>query len=215
MDLQEVDRLAKKIWDYMLMNHQLKKSDCILVLGSHDIRVAERGAQLFLEGWAPLLIMSGGIGRLTQEFPKPEAEVFTDIAVKMGVPRDKIILENRSSNTSENILFTKKLLTDKGIDPRSFILVQKPYMERRAYATFMKRWPGKEVIVTSPQIPFEEYPNEKYPKEEVLNIVVGDLQRIKVYAEKGFAIPQEIPNYVSQAYEKLVQAGYTKHLIKD
>ncbi len=48
--------LAKKIWDYHHMGHKLKKSDCILVLGSHDLRVAERGAEIFLQGWAPLLI---------------------------------------------------------------------------------------------------------------------------------------------------------------
>ena len=51
--------LAEKIWHYHQMNHQLKKADAILVLCSHDKRVAETGAQLFLEGWAPLLIFAG------------------------------------------------------------------------------------------------------------------------------------------------------------
>ncbi|PIN72448.1 hypothetical protein COV22_03185, partial [Candidatus Woesearchaeota archaeon CG10_big_fil_rev_8_21_14_0_10_47_5] len=36
--------LAKKLWDYHHVNQSLEKSDCILVLGSHDLRVAERGA---------------------------------------------------------------------------------------------------------------------------------------------------------------------------
>ena len=40
--------LAKKLWDYHHMNHALEKADCIFVLGSHDLRVAERAAQLYL-----------------------------------------------------------------------------------------------------------------------------------------------------------------------
>ncbi len=52
----EVKRLARKIWNYHKLNQKLEEADCILVLGSHDIRVAKRGALLFLEGWAPLLV---------------------------------------------------------------------------------------------------------------------------------------------------------------
>jgi uncharacterized SAM-binding protein YcdF (DUF218 family) len=171
---------------------------------------------LFLEGWAPLLIYSGGVGRLTEGlWNKPEAEVFVDIAIKMGVPKDKILIENKSTNTGENIIFTMKLLKEKKLDLQSFIVVQKPYMERRAYATFKKHLPDKKIIVTSPQISFENYPNDKISKDDMINIMVGDLQRIKTYPEKGFQIPQEIPEDVWTAYEKLVEAGYCKHLIKE
>jgi uncharacterized SAM-binding protein YcdF (DUF218 family) len=216
MNQEEIDKAAKKLWNYHHMNNKLEKADCILVLGSHDTRIAERGAQLFLEGWAPLLIYSGGVGRLTEGlWNKPEAEVFVDIAIKMGVPKDKILIENKSTNTGENIIFTMKLLKEKKLDLQSFIVVQKPYMERRAYATFKKHLPDKKIIVTSPQISFENYPNDKISKDDMINIMVGDLQRIKTYPEKGFQIPQEIPEDVWTAYEKLVEAGYCKHLIKE
>jgi hypothetical protein len=43
--------------------------------------------------------------------------------------------------------------------------------------------------------------------------MVGDLQRIKVYPEKGFQISQDIPDDVWKAYEELVRLGYTKHLV--
>lgn len=214
MHQEEIDRAAKKLWDYHHMNNKLEKADCILVLGSHDTRIAERGAQLFLDAWAPLLIYSGGVGRLTEGlWNKPEAEVFADIAIKMGVPKEKILIENKSTNTGENIIFTMKLLKEKKLEPQSFIIVQKPYMERRAYATFKKHLPDKKIIVTSPQISFEDYPNEKISKDDMINIMVGDLQRIKTYPEKGFQIPQEIPEDVWTAYETLIEAGYDKHLI--
>jgi len=88
-------------------------------------------------------------------------------------------------------------------------------MERRTYATFKKIWPEKEFIVTSPQINFEDYPNNEISNKMVINIMVGDLQRIKVYPERGFQISQEIPKNVWEAYEKLVKCGFISHLIKD
>ncbi len=206
--------LAKKLWDYHCIKQSLEKADCILVLGSHDLRVAERGAKLYLQGWAPILIFSGGLGNLTKGvWREAEADKFATVAEKMGVPRSIMLIENKSTNTSENILFTQQLLKEKNIDPKSFIVVQKPYMERRSYATFKKHWPGKKLIVTSPQIPFANYPNDEISIEKVINIMVGDLQRIKIYYEKGFQIFQEIPDDVWRAYERLVELGYTKHLV--
>lgn len=52
IEMENVDKLAQKIWDYHRLNHKLEKADCIWVLGSHDARVAERGAQLFIESLA-------------------------------------------------------------------------------------------------------------------------------------------------------------------
>jgi uncharacterized SAM-binding protein YcdF (DUF218 family) len=210
--------LAEQIWRYHLMNHQLEKADAILVLCSHDKRVAERGAELFLECWAPLLIFAGGLGAITSEmWTEAEADQFAAIAIKLGVPKPKILIENRSTNTGENVLFTKLLLAEKQLNPEKFILVQKPYMERRAYATFRKLWPEKRVLVTSPQVSFDEYldqyVNEDLSSDDVISIMVGDLQRIKLYAERGFQIPQEIPGEIWAAYEELVRTGYDRHLI--
>lgn len=212
----EVLQLAKFIWDYHHMNSPLKKADCILVLGSRDTRVAERAAEIYLQGWSPLLILSGGLGRLTKNlWSESEAELFAKIALQKGVPENDILIENRSTNTGENIVFTRQLLHEKGLNPKSFILVQKPYMERRTYATFQKQWPGKTVYVTSPQISFDDYPTTEIPIDQVIHIMVGDLQRIRVYAEKGFQIHQDIPVEVWNAYEQLVALGFNKQLIKE
>ncbi|MBO9681721.1 MAG: YdcF family protein [Flavisolibacter sp.] len=216
MITSEVLQLAKIVWDYHHMNTPLQKADCIFVLGSHDTRVAERAVDIYLQGWAPLLIFSGGLGRLTKDlWTETEAGLFAKIALQKGVPEKDILIENRSTNTGENVLFTRQLLQEKGLDPQSFILVQKPYMERRTYATFQKQWPGKTVYVTSPQISFEAYPTVEAPLEQVINVMVGDLQRIRVYAEKGFQIHQHIPDEVWNAYEQLVALGFNKQLVKE
>jgi len=216
MITSETFSLAQILWDYHHMNHGLEKSDCILALGSHDLRVAERAAELYLEGWAPLVVMSGGLGNLTKEtWTEPEADQFAAIAIQKGVPEQNILIENKSTNTGENILFTQKLLGQKNIHPSSFIVVQKPYMERRSYATFKMHWPEKKLLITSPQISFDKYPTADISIEKVINIMTGDFQRIKIYPERGFQIFQEIPPQVYEAYEKLIAAGFNKHLIKE
>lgn len=208
------DAWARIVWDYHHVHHVVRKADCIVVLGSHDTRVAERGAELFLAGWAPLLVLSGALGSLTSGmWTRPEAEIFADIAATRGVPREQILLESRSTNTGENVDFTRQLLAEKGLTPRRAIAVQKPYMERRTLATFASRWPELELVVTSPQIAFDDYATDAIARDDVIQIMVGDLQRLIVYGAKGWSAPQQIPPEVMAAYEGLVAAGYTKRLL--
>ena len=216
------DRLrpfVERVWNYHHLDHALVRSDAILVLCSHDTRVAEYGAQLFLEGWAPRLIFSGGFGAITKHlFTEPEADRFAAIAIGHGVPADGIIIENRSTNTGENVQFTRQLLAARAIDARAFILVHKPYMERRAFATFRKVWPEPSVCVTSPRVSLDQYlggyANESLSAADVVSIMVGDLQRIKLYPERGFQISQAIPDDVWHAWRELVAAGYDRHLVE-
>jgi uncharacterized SAM-binding protein YcdF (DUF218 family) len=215
---QRVRHLAEIIWDYHRLHHPLAPADVILVLCSHDKAVAAFGAQLWLDTWAPLLIFSGGLGGITKRlWTEPEADQFAGIAVAMGVPAERILIENASTNTGENVQFTRRLLEAKGIDPARFILVQKPYMERRSFATFQQVWPGKEIVVASPPASFADYlarySNEALSADDVISIMVGDLQRIREYPARGFQIEQPIPDQVWTAFETLVSLGYDRHLV--
>ena len=213
-----IHALAEKVWNYHRLNHTLTKADAILVLCSYDTVVAERGAELYLQGWAPLLIFAGGQGAITKGlWQEPEAQVFARIAVRLGVPEENILTETRSTNTGENVCFTRELLAEKQIEPQKFIVVQKPYMERRSYATFKRWWPEKDLVVTSPQVSFDDYlkkySNSALTPADVISIMVGDLQRIREYPARGFQIHQDIPDDVWDAFSELVNAGYDRHLI--
>jgi uncharacterized SAM-binding protein YcdF (DUF218 family) len=210
--------LSQTIWDYLQLHHPLQQADAILVLGSHDTRVAVRAAELWLAGYAPLLVFSGGYGRLTEgNWTEAEADKFAKIAISMGVPESQVLIENRSTNTGENIALSYQLLQERGVSLKKLILVQKPYMERRTYATFMKQWPGPkvEIMVTSPQISFEDYPDAEVSREQVIHIMLGDLQRIRLYPAKGFQVYQPIPDPVWEAFEQLKQQGFTGHLLEE
>ena len=213
---ERIAMLAGRIWDYHHLQHRLEKADLILALGSNDPRVADHAADLWLAGWAPLLMMSGGSGRLTRElYDRPEAELFAAIARQRGVPSSALIVEPESTNTGDNIIFSRRRLAELGVRPDRIILVQKPYMERRAYATFRRFWPEIDPIVSSPAIAFADYPTPELSRDLIINLMVGDLQRIRLYPARGFQIEQEVPEEVWQAARELIELGYDSHLIDE
>lgn len=191
------------LWQYMQLGHELTSADVIFVPGSNDTRVAEVAAALYHKGLAPLIVFSGGHGRFTDGvFEHSEAVTFAQVAKDCGVPSEALLLEPRSTNSGENIKFTYDLLYKKGISVRRIILVHKPYMERRAYATFIKQWPDAidSLQVTSTGDSFFDYLTEDLTLDFVLTALIGDFERIQHYPQKGYQIEQPIPADVEAAY---------------
>ncbi|MDG2933010.1 YdcF family protein, partial [Vibrio parahaemolyticus] len=188
--------------------HELKPADCLFVMCSNDVRVAEHAAKLYHQKLAPLIVFSGGEGRFTDGlFEKSEAETFAEIAKMSGVPSEAILLETESTNSGENVRFTEQRLKEEGKQCSSFILVQKPFMERRAIATFEKQWqsPYTQLQVSSAALPFFEYINEDMPLMMVLEALMEDFSRVKSYPEKGFQTEQNIPQQVESSYQVLLE----------
>ena len=206
-----IDKYARIVWDYLCLRAPIEPSTVILGLGSHEIRVAECAAQLYMAGYGEQLMFSGGYGLGTSgTFTEPEAQVFARRAVQLGVPADQILTEETATNTGANITLGSKLLADRGVRAQSILLVTKPYMERRAWATFKKQWPSPQprMSVTSPQIDYDDYFVGAYPKSHEIRIMLGDMQRIREYPKLGYQVEQQIPQEVWAAYEQLVRLGY-------
>lgn len=211
------DKDAQILWDYMCYELPLKKADIILCLGSYDIRSADWAAKLWHDRWAPTILFSGDRGKATRDLPYPEADRFAMRAMELGVPEEVILRETKSRNTGENIQFSHQLLQQQNIRCATIILVTKPYMLRRAYATFLCQWPTSQkphVIPSGLKISMDEYlSTEVLGVDLALNTMVGDLQRIREYPAWGFSVAQCIPENVWGAYERLVSAGYDKRLL--
>ena len=130
--------------------------------------------------------------------------MFSKVAIEKGVPKENILIEDKAKHTGENVTLSYKLLKEKNINPKSVILVSKPYSERRFYATFKKQWPDKDtlVYVDSPNLSLEEYLNTSLDKNRVINQMVKEIDKIIENPKLGFQIEQEIPNevIVSKAY---------------
>jgi hypothetical protein len=209
----EALHLAQILWDYHHLSGPLEKSDCIVGLGSYDLRVAERCADLYFDRWTPLIIFSGYLGNWTKRmWDRSEAEIFAEHAIARGVPADKIKLETKSTNIGENVRFTRELLHAHGLLVDSITMVSKPSTERGMFATCQKIWPEMRVFLTSPRMDFAEQSRDAI-QEGLIHEMVGDIQRMKAYPEFGFQIPQEIPTGVWEAYERLVSMGFDKHLM--
>lgn len=211
--------LAKTLWGYMHMNQQPEPADCIVGFGCYDEDIPRRCAELYHAGLAPWVLFSGGLGRNTSElWTMTEAERFAAIARSEGVPEERIILENKSANSAENLLFTPKVLAQRGIRAEKIIAVHKPYMERRLWAAMQVYWPQVQAVYTSPRVTLEEHIVHAeavgMTERGVIETIVGDIQRMELYAQKGYQAPVVIPPEVRSAYQALVELGYTGQLAK-
>jgi len=215
----EVLRLARIIWDYHQLHQPPVPAVVIVALGTNDLRVAEFAADLYLRGYGKTLVCTGGFAHqadlLATPWLKTEAEMYADVAERCGVPRERILLETQATNTAENIRFARRLLQERGVQPRNILMVVKPFMERRVWATLAVEWPEMPATLASPAMTLEEYFTDDLPAGKVMNIMVGDLQRIWVYARRGWSAPQPIPAEVLEAYRGLVALGFTRHLIRE
>lgn len=213
---EEVRRHARVLWDYHVISDQLMTSDLVLALGSHDERVAIHAASLVLMDFSPLFVSAGGKGKVTEAlWTETEADRYAAIARKMGVSTETIITETRSSNTGENIAFVRKIFDQRGVAPTRGILVSKPYMARRARATARKQWPNVDWLVSPPPFSYDAYSTDEVPEGRMINLLVGDLQRMWVFAVKGFQAPEPVPDEARSAYEALVALGFTQFVLSD
>ena len=212
----KINLLAECLWDYLCLGVDLmpQPADCMIVMGSQDLGTVPRAAELLQLGLSHFVIFSGGYGKITQhKWRKTEAEMFAQAALELGVNAKQILLETQSSNCGENLIFSMQLLADKGIKPSSVILVCKPYLERRALATFKQHFPELNIAVTSQRISFSDYMASVTDVEQVINLMVGDVQRIILYPAKGYQIPQTVPKSVLLALEALITLGFTQQLM--
>ena len=205
--------LVKILWNYMRMNQKLRDADCIIALGTTDTNVANIASDLYLNGYSDKIIFSGGLGKDTYNlWNKTEAEKFAEIAMQRGVPRNAIYLEKESTNTGDNFKFSRKIIQQNKLDISSFIVVCKPYGERRAYAAFKKVMPEYDVIIHSENISCEEYYERN--GREWIDVLVGDIQRMKLFFEKGWQVRTDVPQNVWRAYQLLVNRGFNKYVLK-
>jgi uncharacterized SAM-binding protein YcdF (DUF218 family) len=204
-------------WNFMRLVHRPEPVDAILTLGSFDPRAAVHAATLWKAGLAPVIVMSGGIahrgGVLDTGWDRSEARVFADAAIGEGVPAEAILLEDHAQNTGENFTLGLAVAARANIRPKKLLVVAKPYMTRRGYATGRKLQPDIEMLMQCEEIEAARYFAREPDPERTLLALVGDLHRLFVYPRLGFQIAQEIPPEVVDALGRLVAAGYGERLV--
>lgn len=196
------------------MGHRPRRCSVAIGLGSHDLGVATFAAELYRAGLFPTVVFTGATSPTTAaRSTQGEAVHCRERALALGVPAEAILVEPAAGNTGQNIAFSRALLGAAGIGVESVLLVSKPYMQRRAYATCRKVWPEVEVVCASEPLAVNEYVKSIGDERLVVDMLVGDLQRVIEYPKLGFAIEQEVPATVRAAYDRLLHAGFDSRLL--
>ena len=202
------------LWEFNKMHHEIRPSDIGIGLGSHDPNVAVYTAELYHQGVFRLIAFTGANAPTTVDrFPRGEAVHFREIAIKLGVPAEAILIETESRTTAENFELTHKLLDERGITVSTATVISRPYQQRRAYGIAKLAWPDLDVRCASRPLPLDVYIADIGDMDRVVTMLVGDTQRVALDAKYGFGIAQDIPDHVRTAYRSLVAAGFTSRVV--
>jgi uncharacterized SAM-binding protein YcdF (DUF218 family) len=200
------------IWNFGCLGVDPKRANIMIIFGCHNLRLAERAAQLYNQGFAPRILVSGGWGAITRSiWLMPEARMFQTRLVELGVPANSILLEEQASTVRENILFSQQIMQAHDINPSHILCVTQPFAERRVLSACQKAWNQAEITVTSPQIAFEDYPNEFITYSDLLSLLAGEIQRLQLFIDQCWIVPLIIPEEVLEASNILFSLGYKKY----
>lgn len=188
------NRLIKDISDFIFIKDELKEADVIMIPGGSYPELPERAAELFCKGYSPIVVPSGGVSIKTGKFNgvkskkdlynkncETEFDFYKDVLLISGVHPDSIIGENKSSHTGDNAKFSKQILDDNNIYPKTAILCCKNFHARRALMFYQFNFPETEFFLSP--LPYNEdgvcITKENWFKSEIgINRVLGELQRI-------------------------------------
>jgi hypothetical protein len=207
--------LGEGIWDYLRLDQEVQEAQCLLVFGGHDLGVAHRAAELYRLDIAPLILVSGGAAHVPDGSNfETEAEAIADVLYQSGVPEKSVLVERIAANTSENFWLSAELLRDNNLDLESFLVVQKPYSERRTLATARRRWPTNNVRVTSEVIEFDKYCVNGIAIDKILSMLAGEVIRLDNYARSGLIdLDEPVPSGLISDAHKLQRDGFNARAI--
>lgn len=213
--ISDADRAdARAIWEFHQMGHKLRPCSAAIALGSLDLGVATATADLYHAGMFPTVVFTGDTSIATKaRFPRGEAIHYREHALSLGVPDEAILLEPKATNTGQNIGFSREVLENAGIAVTTLLLISMPYMQRRAYATCRKLWPGVEPICVSQPLSYDEYVKTHDDEKQFIDMLMGDMQRVMEYPKRGFAVEQHVPERVRDAFDRLRAGGYDSWLL--
>ena len=96
------------------------------------------GVRVWRQRDAGYLLVSGGVVGP----PPAEAEVMRELAIELGVPPERIVVEDRAVNTFENAVYSGRIFHDRGWK-RLAVVTDTFHMPR---ALFVFRWLGLPVV---------------------------------------------------------------------
>jgi len=173
------------ITDFIFVPENVSKpADIILIPGGSHAQLMERAAQLYKQGLAPLILPSGHYNHRIPEYSS-EGEYLKEVGVRLGVPKEAILKEERASHTFENAKFSLEIIRKEGLQVKKAILVCKAFHSRRALLTYKTVFPQDTIFFTSPVVGKSGINRENwFQTEESIEMVMGEVVKIGQYFKK-------------------------------
>ena len=216
---KKIEKVLEEIWNYMKLNQHLENCDLIIGCGCSNLDIPIKCGELLKEGYAPKILFTGGLGKITKDiFLKSEAETFKEIVISDGIREEDILIETKSTNTGDNLRFALKLLDKTNIKHDKILIVHGPFNERRTYSSAKNILKNKDLIITSPNVTFDEYLKilESKSIEKIIDeisVIVGDIQRLIIYPQFGWQIENVVPDSIIKDYYFLKKLGFSKYIL--
>ncbi len=134
--------LLRRAGEFLVVRDDLKKADVIVVLGGMNNRVDE-AARVYQEGYARYLIVSGG--SCGKHKGRSQAGLMRDRAVRLGVPKENVLLEPHATSTYRHPGLVLPILREHGF--RSAIIVSSPEHMRRAKLLFDREYRNQGITL--------------------------------------------------------------------
>lgn len=204
-------QLAGRLWDFLSAGRRHQPCDVLVVCGSYDIRVVDHAAGLLQQGIAPSMLISGNTGNWTRDlWDRPEAEIFAERALALGVSPQQLLLEPQARSFAENLAFARAMCPDA----RRVTFVTKPNSIRRVAQTQPIHWPDIDCAVDAPDFTFPWGVSNMVGVFGLIEEMVGDIHRLLRYPRLGFQQALPIPAEVLDAWQQLIALGYNRHLLR-
>mgnify|MGYP001090398004 CR=1 FL=1 len=194
----------QSLFNYLYQkDEKLEPADLVIGFGHFDPKIPEKCVELYHENLADKILFTGGIGAGTADLEMPEADFFKQVALDLGILEQDIMVENQSTNTAENILFSEKTLNKHKLSfsqCESVLLVMNAYRARRVYHTFELHYPKVNILMAPPET---EYETEKKffsrKNEDLDQHLKGEIDRLLEYPKKGWISHVEVPEKLQKA----------------
>ncbi|MCC8045896.1 MAG: YdcF family protein [Clostridiales bacterium] len=192
------------ITDFIFVENQLEKSDIIFIPGSFRPELAQHAAQLFHDGYAPLILPSGKhsilsernghVGEKSAAVPSSkclsdlanqaetaracmtESDYLCEILKSSGVPEQAILREPQATFTWENAIYSKRVTDEAGICVRQAILCCKAFHARRSLLYYEMQFPETRFLVC-PVIVDGISRDQWYRTKIGIDTVLGEVER--------------------------------------
>jgi len=191
------------VFNWLNLSDAPQKADLIIGFGHFDMKIPDQCLQLYRDGLAPKVLFTGGIGAGTADLDMPEARAFLAHVQNLepNLALADFLVEDRSTNTGENVRNSQELLAKEGLhfgeQIRTVLLVANPFRQRRVWLTCKLLMPNVTLYNCPPPTTYaQEIALFQAKNQNLAEQLPGEVKRIQEYPQRGFIAPSEVPDEI-------------------